>query len=160
MNADNMLKYGHFTLKKALERIEPEHVDIKAACGYWSVKDLVIHLTVSEKVLLDALKTLNSEAQTPDLQRFINRDESYGDATVNEAQHKSYEQVLADYESVREQALIELGKIDDATRNRVGTLPWYGADYDLEDFIVYTVYAHKREHSAHIDAFADRMAEQ
>jgi hypothetical protein len=39
-----------------------------------------------------------------------------------------------------------------------GTLPWYGSEYDLDDFIVYTFYGHKREHSAQIAAFRDWLA--
>ena len=38
-----------------------------------------------------------------------------------------------------------------------GTLPWYGAEYSLDDFIVYTYYGHKREHAAQIAAFRDHL---
>lgn len=40
---------------------------------------------------------------------------------------------------------------------QTGTLPWYGAEYSLDDFIVYTYYGHKREHAAQIAAFRDRL---
>ena len=40
-----------------------------------------------------------------------------------------------------------------------GTIAWYGPDYCLDDFIVYTNYAHKREHAAQIDVFGDRYRE-
>ena len=36
-----------------------------------------------------------------------------------------------------------------------GTLPWYGMEYALDDFLVYIYYGHKREHSAQIAAFRD-----
>ena len=39
----------------------------------------------------------------------------------------------------------------------VGTLPWDGEDYALDDFLVYGYYGHKREHSAQIAAFRDRL---
>jgi len=38
-----------------------------------------------------------------------------------------------------------------------GTLPWYGEVYALDDFLVYAYYGHKREHSAQIAAFRDRL---
>jgi hypothetical protein len=38
-----------------------------------------------------------------------------------------------------------------------GILKWYGAEYDLEDFIVYTFYGHKREHCGQIATFSDRF---
>jgi hypothetical protein len=36
-------------------------------------------------------------------------------------------------------------------------LPWYGMEYDLEDFAVYTYYGHKREHGGQIQVFGDRF---
>jgi hypothetical protein len=40
---------------------------------------------------------------------------------------------------------------------QVGILPWYGMDYSLDDLLVYMYYGHKREHSAQIAAFRDRL---
>jgi hypothetical protein len=40
---------------------------------------------------------------------------------------------------------------------QVGTLPWYGAEYALDDMLVYMYYGHKREHAAQIAAFRDRL---
>jgi hypothetical protein len=38
----------------------------------------------------------------------------------------------------------------------VGTIPWYGPQYSLEDLIVYTMYGHKREHNPQLEAVLDR----
>ena len=46
------------------------------------------------------------------------------------------------------------------TRHTNGVLPWYGAEYDLEDFIAYMYYGHKREHSAQIAVFKDKLEEE
>jgi hypothetical protein len=43
-------------------------------------------------------------------------------------------------------------------RRQNGALPWYGAEYDLEDFIAYSFYGHKREHTAQINVFRDALA--
>jgi hypothetical protein len=40
-------------------------------------------------------------------------------------------------------------------RQRPGTLPWYGMEYALDDFIVYQYYGHKREHMAQVNVFKD-----
>lgn len=40
---------------------------------------------------------------------------------------------------------------------KVGALPCYGAEYDLEDFIVYSFYGHKREHCAQIAVYRDTL---
>ena len=44
-----------------------------------------------------------------------------------------------------------------AKRREPGTLPWYGPEYDLEDFIAYTFYGHKREHMAQVNVFLDTL---
>jgi len=64
-------------------------------------------------------------------------------------------------------AEVEILVIDDASSDRTvaladamrqaGTLPWYGLEYALDDFLVYAFYGHKREHSAQIAAFRDRL---
>ena len=42
-------------------------------------------------------------------------------------------------------------------RREAGTLLWYGAEYDLEDYIAYTFYGHKREHMAQVNVFLDTV---
>ena len=41
-----------------------------------------------------------------------------------------------------------------------GLLGWYTAEYDLEDFLVYTYYVHKREHCTQVAAFTERFVLQ
>ena len=48
-------------------------------------------------------------------------------------------------------------KIPVEVLRRPGTLPWYGAQYALDDFIVYQYYGHKREHTAQINVFKDLL---
>ena len=43
------------------------------------------------------------------------------------------------------------------TRRQAGLIDWYGAEYDLEDFLIYSYYGHKREHSAQIEVFKDLL---
>ena len=38
-----------------------------------------------------------------------------------------------------------------------GTIPWYGPEYCLDDFIFYTNYAQKREHSPQVMVYRDQM---
>jgi hypothetical protein len=51
-----------------------------------------------------------------------------------------------------------LTRIPVEMRQQRGTLPWYGDDYDLDDFLVYTFYGHKREHAAQIAILAEHVA--
>ena len=38
----------------------------------------------------------------------------------------------------------------------VGTIPWYGPDYSLDDLLVYQMYGHKREHDPQLSAVLER----
>ena len=38
----------------------------------------------------------------------------------------------------------------------VGTIPWYGPEYSLDDLLVYSMYGHKREHGPQLEAVLDR----
>ncbi len=55
------------------------------------------------------------------------------------------------------QAMSLIVQIPVETLRQAGTLPWYGMDYSLDDVLVYMYYGHKREHSAQIAAFRDRL---
>ena len=66
--------------------------------------------------------------------------------------------MLAEYEVAYARAVTLMVRIPVEGRRLNGVLPWYGPEYSLEDFIVYTFYGHKREHSAQIEAFRDRLA--
>jgi hypothetical protein len=65
---------------------------------------------------------------------------------------------LAEYQDAHSQTVALLAQIPAEARSQNGSLPWYGPDYDLDDFIVYTFYGHKREHSAQIAVFRDQLA--
>ncbi len=66
-------------------------------------------------------------------------------------------EVLGELNDTHAQVMSMVVQISPETFRQTGTLPWYGMDYSLDDFIVYTYYGHKREHSAQIAAFRDRV---
>ena len=67
------------------------------------------------------------------------------------------ESILAEYTSAHTRVITLAGRLPGSLWAQTGTIPWYGAEYSLDDFIVYQYYGHKREHSAEIAAFADRL---
>jgi hypothetical protein len=69
----------------------------------------------------------------------------------------SMEAVLAEYEAAHAQAMGYAARISAQTWNEEGIVPWYGDEYDLEDWIVYRYYGHKREHCGQIATFSDRF---
>ena len=70
---------------------------------------------------------------------------------------KSMQEVLDEFNDAHANVMTLAVQIPPETLRQTGTLPWYGMDYALDDFLVYVYYGHKREHSAQIAAFRDRL---
>lgn len=155
MNANDVLKYGHQSLTGTLNNFPVAAVETPGACGFWSVKNIVEHLASYEWVLVDVFNSLLGEGETPYLDRFVQQSATFNDDEVNRRQGQSLSQSVAEYEEAHSKATALASQIPLATYRQAGVLPWYGAEYDLEDFIVYTFYGHKREHMAQIAAFGD-----
>lgn len=62
-------------------------------------------------------------------------------------------EVLAEYNEAHSQTMNLINDIPNEILREVGTIPWYGLEYSLDDLIVYMFYGHKREHSAEIAVF-------
>src|SRR2546429_52353 len=71
---------------------------------------------------------------------------------------RSMREVLDEFNDTHAQVMSLAAQMRPETFRQTGTLPWYGMDYALDDFIVYTFYGHKREHSAQIAAFRDLLS--
>jgi hypothetical protein len=157
MNAADILKYGHLTVVQAVEGLAAADWTTPGVCGWWSVKDIMAHLTSFEHLLIDVLKSVQGEGPTPTLAKYGQGQQQFNDLEVEARQRLSSEQVWAEYNDTFAQAAELLAAIPVNRRRLNGVLPWYGSEYDLEDFIVYTFYGHKREHSAQIAVFRDQL---
>ena len=69
----------------------------------------------------------------------------------------SMEAVLGEYTAANERVMVAAAHITSEVWEREGIFPWYGREYDLEDYIVYSFYGHKREHTGQIQVFRDRL---
>ena len=156
MNPSDILKYGHTFFLKSLAVVPTEHRTDPGACGRWSVQDLLAHITSYEWVLVEILETLQTPGPTPTLDEFKAGGE-FNDAQVDRRQGMTYEAVLAEYDHAHARVRSLVAQLPAELWRQNGVLPWYGAGYDLEDFIVYTYYGHKREHGGQIQVFRDRF---
>jgi hypothetical protein len=121
-------------------------------------KNIVAHLTSYELIVSDVLRTFVNDEPTPQLETMGNHGPAeFNDSEVAKRQAKSAAETLAEYESAHAEVMALAAQIPAETFRQNGTMPWYGEGYDLEDFIVYSNYAHKREHSAEINVFRDRL---
>ena len=157
MNAMDILKYGHQTVHQTIEGFPEAAWEEAGACGVWSVKDIIAHLASYEEVLGDILSTFLGKHATPYLDRFTEPGGQFNDTEVERRRGRTVREVLDEFNDAYAQVMSLAVQIRPEQFRQAGTLPWYGMDYALDDVIVYMYYGHKREHSAQIAAFRDRL---
>jgi len=139
MNVADVLKYGHEMVLRAVDGLaEPDWLT-PGVCGAWTVKDVVAHLASVELLMADVVGTFVGSDPTPHLDAFNRKDPQYNDEEVARRRDWSVARTLGEY--------------TEAAR----TMPWYGKEYALDDFLVYTSYGHKAEHCAQIAVHRDRL---
>jgi ketosteroid isomerase-like protein len=160
MNAVAILKYGQRTVLQTLEGFPEAAVETPGACGVWSVKDIIAHLASYEEVLVDVLSTFVGRHSTSSLDNFTGLGGQFNDTEVERRKGRSMREVLDEFKDAHAQVMELAAKIRPGLFCQSGTLPWYGMEYALDDFIVYTYYGHKREHSAQIAVFRDQLSRE
>jgi DinB superfamily len=158
MNAVDILKYGQLTVLGTLKEFPEAGQETPGACGVWSVKDIIAHLASYERVLIDVLGAFTGGGATPYLDNFTAPGGQFNDSEVAARKGKNMAEVLEELNSAHGHVMALAAQIPAETFRQNGTLPWYGSAYALDDFIVYTYYGHKREHSAQIAAMRDRLS--
>jgi uncharacterized damage-inducible protein DinB len=160
MNASDILMYGDRTLMSALEGVPQSEWETGGVCGVWSVKDILAHMTVYEHLTAEVLSRFvegEDESPTPYISRMMESGASFNDDTVPEFKTKPGDEVLAEYHEAHRRVMSLIGQISAETLRQAGTMPSYGEQYSLDDYLVYTQYGHKREHSAQINVFRDKL---
>ncbi len=157
MNVLDIMKYGDITLVTAVEKIPKEHWEEGGACGWWSVKDIIAHMTMSEIFIEQILNNIISGEPIGMLALYAEHRDEANDIEVRKRSHLSADEVMAEYRAAHERTISLAAQIPAETFRQNGTMPWYGEAYCLDDAIVYMDYAHKREHGGHIDVFGDRL---
>ena len=157
MNAVDILKYGHQTALQATDGFPEGEWETPGACGVWSVKDIIAHLASYEEVLVDVLSGFVRRLPTPYLDKFTEPGGQFNDTEVERRRGRTVREVLDEFNDAYAQVTSLAVQIRPELFRETGTLPWYGMGYSLDDVIVYMYYGHKREHSAQIAAFRDRL---
>ena len=159
MNAQDILKYGQQTVLQTLQSFPEASWETPGACGVWSVRDIIAHLASYERVLVDILSTFTRGGSTPALNTFLELGGQFNDSEVDRRKKKTIQDVLAEFNDTHTQVMSLIVTLPLETLRQSGTLPWYGREYALDDLLVYMYYGHKREHSAQVAAFRDRLRE-
>ena len=160
MNALDVLKYGNLTVLRTIEGLPHSEWDTPDVCGVWSVKEIIAHLASFEDILVDVLNTFLDGGPTPTLEKWKTDPLAFNDDEVALRQDKTPEEVVDDYKATQAKTMELAARIPAEIFRQNGVLPWYGMEYDLDDFIAYSFYGHKREHTAQINVFRDQLAQQ
>lgn len=156
MHMQDILKYGHQEIIRATEKLPSERWELPNACGVWSVKNIVAHLASYELMLRDVLGSLlDNNAETPMLKQMFELGDGWNDSAVESRKALNPDESFREYLQAYEGNQSLISQIPPALASQSGVLSWYGEAYDLDDFLVYSFYGHKREHAAQINAFCD-----
>ena len=157
MNLDDVLKYGHQTVMTSIGGLNESDCLVEGVCGWWSVRHIIAHLASHELILLDVLNSFLGASETPNLDTYVAQHYAFNDLEVEKRKDVPYDDLVREYEAAHEQVMELAARVPLAKRRQAGLLPWYGSEYDLEDFVAYSNYGHKREHCAQIAVYRDTL---
>lgn len=146
MNVVSLWQYTHQALIGALDNpswdreLWPQH----------TLKDMVINLTAMEYVLCELLESLMDDGATPTLDRFVADVDHFMREELAERRKRAGDIILDEYRYIYAQTRMLMALIPSEKWRERGTLPWYGPDFSLEDFVVLFLFEHKREAVAQI----------
>jgi hypothetical protein len=157
VNARDILHYGQQHVEQALAGLPDDGWGIVGVTTAWTLRDLVAHLASFELLLEDALKSVLGEAPTPTLDAMVASHATFNDRQVAARAGASPAEVVRELGDAHVRVTQAVERLGAERLRQPGTIPWYGAEYALDDFIVYANYGHKREHCAQIRAFRRRI---
>ncbi len=157
MNALDIIKYGQRDVLESVKDLPESMRDKSGVTTSWSVKDTLSHLASYEHLLEDVLNFVAKPGSTTHYLDAMNKSSSsFNDEQVAVFRAMSFDQILEDYIKTYDRVRILVELIGPQKLQEVGTIPWYGKEYSLDDFIVYASYGHKREHVGQIKQFRKR----
>jgi len=159
MNTIDVLRHGHRAVQDSLYGLPESAWTTPGACGVWSVKDILAHLASFELLLADVIRSVLRESPTPVLSSYLADPKQFNVNEVTRRRELPPHEVWVEYESAHRSTLTLVTQVPIRVRRLNGMLPWYGAATDLEDFIVYSIYGHKREHAAQIAAYRGQWSQ-
>ena len=153
MNPADVLMYGQRHIDELIDRLEPADWEA-VALGTWTTKDLVGHLGAFEVRFVEILtKFLGEEPATGLMREPV---ETFNDDQAAIRHDWSSGAIVAEFREAHARATALVGRIPEDRWREVGTIPWYGPQYALDDLVVYLLYGHKREHAPQLEAVLER----
>ncbi len=155
MHPSDVLHYGDRTLLYAVRDLTEDEWQAPGVCGVWSVREIIAHLASFELALVEALAVARGEPTGPTLAEMLRDGQAFNDKQVAARMGLSVAETLAEYKAAHRKVMELAAALPPNLYINTGFLSAYGMEYDLEDFITYTYYGHKREHAAQIMVYRD-----
>jgi hypothetical protein len=153
VNPRDILTYGQRQIDELIDRFEP--ADWSAiALGTWTTKDLVGHLGAFEVRFVEILTVFLGEPPATSL--LDHPTETFNDDQAALRAGWSVEDIVTELRGAYARASALVARVPADRWREVGTLPWYGLEYSLDDLVVYLMYGHKREHAPQLEAVLER----
>jgi mycothiol maleylpyruvate isomerase-like protein len=149
MQTLDVLMYGQRTVRSTIDRYGADDWG-RIALGVWTAKDLLGHLGAFEVRFADQLAPFVGAPVESDLPSADPR--TFNDDQAAVRKDWPVEKVLAEFLEAHERVMRQARAISPEVWREVGTIPWYGPDYSLNDLVVYQQYGHKREHDPQLGA--------
>ena len=153
MNPLDAMMYGQRTIDGLIDRLRPSDWEA-IAVGVWTTKDLVGHLGAFEvrfaeimTLFTGATPTTNLRAETP---------ATFNDDQAAVRKDWTVDRIVTELREAHRLTMSLAAEVPAETWSRVGSIPWYGPEYALDDLLVYTMYGHKREHAPQLEAVLER----
>jgi hypothetical protein len=153
VDAIDVLTYGQRTVMATVRRFGPGDWD-QIALGVWTAKDLLGHLGAFEARFADVLATFVGAPVETDLMTVDPA--AFNDAQAAIRKDWPLERITDEFLSAHERVMTHARALPPDRWREVGTIPWYGPQYSLDDLVVYTMYGHKREHDPQLSAVLER----
>jgi hypothetical protein len=153
MQTLDVLMYGQRTIRSTIDRYGTDDWG-RIALGVWTAKDLLGHLGAFEVRFADQLAPFVGAQVESDLPSADPR--TFNDDQAAVRKDWPVEKVMAEFLEAHERVMLHAKAISSEVWREVGTIPWYGPEYSLNDLVVYQQYGHKREHDPQLSAVLER----
>ena len=117
MNVLDILKYGHLTLLGSVKGLSEAESQVEGVCGWWSVKDIMAHMTSYEHLLAEVLDTFLGAESGPNMTEMAQQGGEWNDLQVERRKDINMAEVLAEYNQAHDRVM------DLAARVPAGEVP-------------------------------------
>lgn len=149
MNPRDILRYGQRDIDALIARYRPADWG-RIALGVWTAKDLLGHLGAYEVRFAEVVALFAGDEPATNLR--AEPAATFNDDQAAVRKEWPIEAIVDELHAAHGRVMAAVDRIRPERWREVGTIPWYGPEYSLDDLTVYTMYGHKREHGPQLAA--------